>query len=66
MLMLGMFAELQRAMIQERVRVGLARARAQGKQLGRLKVTVSLCQSSPFWAAFARSRSHMACNVPTF
>lgn len=37
MLMLGM---LQRAMIQERVREGLARARAQGKQLGRLKVTV--------------------------
>jgi DNA invertase Pin-like site-specific DNA recombinase len=38
--MLGMFAEFERAMIQERVRAGLARARTQGKQLGRLKVTV--------------------------
>jgi DNA invertase Pin-like site-specific DNA recombinase len=36
---LGMFAEVERAMIQERVRAELARARAQGKQLGRLKVT---------------------------
>ena len=34
------FAEFERAMIQERVRAGLARARGQGKQLGRLKVTV--------------------------
>jgi DNA invertase Pin-like site-specific DNA recombinase len=34
-----MFAEFERAMIQERVRAELARARAQGKQLGRLKVT---------------------------
>jgi DNA invertase Pin-like site-specific DNA recombinase len=34
------FAEFERAMIQKRVRAGLARARGQGKQLGRLKVTV--------------------------
>ena len=36
--MLGVFAEFERAMIQERVRAGLARARAQGKQLGRPRV----------------------------
>jgi DNA invertase Pin-like site-specific DNA recombinase len=36
--MLGVFAEFERAMIQERVRAGLKRARAQGKTLGRPKV----------------------------
>jgi DNA invertase Pin-like site-specific DNA recombinase len=33
--MLGVFSEFERAMIQERVRAGLARARARGKKLGR-------------------------------
>ncbi len=33
--MLGVFAEFERAMVQERVRAGLARARARGKRLGR-------------------------------
>ncbi len=33
--MLGMFSEFERAMIQERVRAGLAKARASGKRLGR-------------------------------
>lgn len=33
--MLGVFAEFERAMIKERVQAGLARARAQGKRLGR-------------------------------
>lgn len=33
--MMGVFAEFERAMIVERVRCGLARARAQGKTLGR-------------------------------
>jgi len=33
--MLGVFAEFERSMIQERVRAGLARARAKGKRLGR-------------------------------
>src|SRR5499427_7837543 len=33
--MMGVFAEFERAMIQERVRAGLARARDEGKQLGR-------------------------------
>jgi DNA invertase Pin-like site-specific DNA recombinase len=33
--MMGVFAEFERAMIQERVRAGLARARDEGKTLGR-------------------------------
>lgn len=33
--MLGVFSELERALIQERVRAGIARARAEGKHLGR-------------------------------
>ncbi len=33
--MMGVFAEFERAMIVERVKAGLARARAQGKRLGR-------------------------------
>ena len=37
--MCGVFAEFERAMIQERVKSGLARAMAQGKTLGRPKVT---------------------------
>ncbi|MEE9609998.1 MAG: recombinase family protein, partial [Desulfatiglandales bacterium] len=33
--MMGVFAEFERAMIRERVKAGLARARAEGKRLGR-------------------------------
>jgi DNA invertase Pin-like site-specific DNA recombinase len=33
--MMGVFAEFERAMIQERVRAGLARAKSEGKRLGR-------------------------------
>lgn len=36
--MLGVFAEFERSMIQERVKAGLARGRAQGKTLGRPRV----------------------------
>ncbi len=36
--MMGVFAEFERTMIQERVHAGLARARAEGKRLGRPKV----------------------------
>ena len=36
--MMGVFAEFERSMIQERVKAGLRRARAQGKTLGRPKV----------------------------
>jgi DNA invertase Pin-like site-specific DNA recombinase len=33
--MMGVFAEFVRAMIAERVRAGLRRAKSEGKQLGR-------------------------------
>jgi DNA invertase Pin-like site-specific DNA recombinase len=36
--MMGVFAEFERAMIQERVRAGLARAKDEGKRLGRPKI----------------------------
>jgi DNA invertase Pin-like site-specific DNA recombinase len=42
--MMGVFAEFERAMIQERVRAGLGRAKDAGKQLGRPRmVTVLWC-----------------------
>ena len=40
--MCGVFAEFERAMIQERVKAGLARARAQGKVLGRPRVSAKV------------------------
>jgi DNA invertase Pin-like site-specific DNA recombinase len=36
--MMGVFAEFERTMIQERVKAGLARARSQGKRLGRPRI----------------------------
>ena len=36
--MMGVFAEFERAMIQDRVKAGLARAKAQGKTLGRPRI----------------------------
>ncbi|MEO7861115.1 MAG: recombinase family protein [Nitrospirales bacterium] len=40
--MLGVFAEFERAMIVERVNAGLKRARAEGKVLGRPRVSASV------------------------
>jgi DNA invertase Pin-like site-specific DNA recombinase len=40
--MMGVFAEFERAMIQERVRAGLARARREGKRLGRPTLAADL------------------------
>lgn len=37
--MMGVFAEFERSMIQERVKAGLERAKAEGKTLGRPKVS---------------------------
>ena len=37
--MMGVFAEFERSMIQERVKAGLQRARRQGKTLGRPRVS---------------------------
>ncbi len=38
--MMGVFAEFEKSMIQERIRSGLARAKAKGVKLGRPKVSV--------------------------
>jgi len=40
--MCGVFAEFKRGMIVERVKAGLARARAQGKRIGRPKVSAQI------------------------
>src|SRR6478672_5945076 len=40
--MMGVFAEFERAMIQERVRAGLRRAKDEGKQLGRPRIAPEL------------------------
>jgi DNA invertase Pin-like site-specific DNA recombinase len=43
--MLGVFSEFERAMIVERVKAGLSRARSQGKRLGRRPVSEDVVQS---------------------
>jgi DNA invertase Pin-like site-specific DNA recombinase len=40
--MMGVFAEFERAMFQERVRAGLARAKSEGKRLGRPPIAPAL------------------------
>ena len=40
--MLGVFAKIERSMIQERVRAGLRRAKDEGKQLGRPRIPAEL------------------------
>ena len=40
--MLGVFAEFERSIIQERVRAGLARAKSEGKVLGRPKIAADV------------------------
>ena len=40
--MMGVFAEFERAMIAERVRAGLVRARGEGKRLGRPPIAPAL------------------------
>jgi len=39
---MGVFAEFERSMIQERVRAGLARARSEGTTLGRPRIKADL------------------------
>lgn len=43
--MMGVFAEFEREMIRERVNAGLARARAEGKKLGRPPVAARVEES---------------------
>ena len=41
---MGVFAEFERAMIQERVRAGLERAKSEGKRLGRPPLSAALVE----------------------
>ena len=43
--MMGVFAEFERSMIRERVKAGMARAKAQGKHVGRPKLAPKLAQA---------------------
>jgi hypothetical protein len=45
--MMGVFAEFERAMIQERVRAGLRRAVSEGKQLGRPRISAETSPHLP-------------------
>ena len=65
--MMGVFAEFERSIIQERVRAGLARARSEGKRLGRPTIApeIGKPRSGPRWPspgvpACARSRRSSA------
>ena len=58
--MLGVFAEFERAMIHERVMAGLARARAQGRRLGRPKVAAEV-EASIRGCAGKRKRHWVHC-----
>ena len=42
--MLGVFSEFERAMIVERVKAGLSRARSQGRRLGRRPVSTDVVE----------------------
>ena len=42
--MMGVFSEFERSMIRERVRAGLARARSEGKRVGRPSIASDLEQ----------------------
>jgi DNA invertase Pin-like site-specific DNA recombinase len=57
---LGVFAEFERAMIQERVRAGMARARAEGKQVGRPKIAAEVEQHCGRADGSSRRRRRMA------
>ena len=56
--MMGVFAEFERAIIQERVCAGLAKARAKGRRLGRPKVSPSV--ESAIQAARAAGKGQQA------
>jgi DNA invertase Pin-like site-specific DNA recombinase len=56
--MMGVFAEFERAIIQERVRAGLARAKSEGKRLGRPKGYP--CGSGQAWTHRRRAQDSRA------
>ena len=52
--MMGVFAEFERSIIQERVRAGIERARAAGKHVGRPKISDAL--ERQIWAKRAEGK----------
>jgi len=52
---MGVFAEFERSMIQERVRAGLGRAKDEGKQLGRPRIARELEKTNPCRSQGAQS-----------
>ena len=58
--MLSLFGELERAMLIERVNAGLARAKSQGKKLGRPSIAPELTQRIRAWAAQGLSQVAIA------
>jgi len=64
---LGAIAEFERARIAERVRLGVARAKAQGKRLGRPRRRVSTRRSPPWRICHCAKRPPCsACRSPSF
>src|SRR5438874_6484877 len=51
--MMGVFAEFERAIIQERVRAGLARAKSEGKRLGRPPIPAKMEEANQPAASFS-------------
>jgi DNA invertase Pin-like site-specific DNA recombinase len=62
--MMGVFAEFERAMIVERVKAGLSRARSQGKRLGR--PTIPPAKERKIRAALADGKTGMLKIAATF
>ena len=63
--MAGVFAEFERSMIVERVKAGLARARAQGKNLGRPRSTDDAAIRAALAAGNGILRTAKLCGVGT-
>ena len=60
MQMSGVFAQFERAMIVERTKFGMARARAQGKQIGRKPASDAMCAAIRNLRASGMSRDKIA------
>jgi len=58
--MLSLFGELERAMLIERVNAGLARAKSQGKRLGRPSIAPELTDRIKAWGAKGLSQAAIA------
>jgi DNA invertase Pin-like site-specific DNA recombinase len=68
--MMGVFSEFERAIIQERVRAGLRRAKAEGKRLGRPRIDSAtegaIRKSLPLGWVSAKQRARIVSARPWF